>query len=161
MTETFYRLHSNPEAPCFCADHAYSGLWGREWSTDGSQTRCLSCDGTGQDDSECTECAGAGIVDYENDTKCSRCAGNGYVPTCRIFHGTGWEDAVRGYSCCRTPEELLAYMAEHACGLADDEKVLVFEGDEYGIDFDGEPTVIPTQIMEIITWGELRKRVSA
>jgi hypothetical protein len=62
MTQmTFYRLHSNPDAPCFCAEHAYSGLWGRTWSEDGSQTQCW-CDGQ---DADCRDCDGSGWEDAQ------------------------------------------------------------------------------------------------
>lgn len=125
MTETFYRLHSNPEAPCFCANHAYSGVWGGEWSKDGSQSRCTSC------------------IPGDED--------------CRVCGGTGWEDAIRGYSCCWTAEDLIAYMGEHHAPDAA-ELVAVFEGRQVGTGFDGEPLAIPTGDVEWITWAELVER---
>lgn len=126
---TFYRLHSNPAAPCFCAEHAYSGLWGGEWSEDGSQARCRECDG------------GALLGTIIDD--CGSC------------DGTGWEDAQYGYSCCTSANDLIAYMDEHG-NPADTDPVVIFEGEQVGTGFDGEPLAIPTGHIRWTTYGALR-----
>lgn len=131
MTETFFRWH-RADAPDFNADNAWSGLWGGTFSADGSQSECLTCDGTGQyADAECEEC-----------------------------DGEGWQDCARGYSSCWTAEDLRAYMATHLGEISDDEgRVIVFEGNHVGDGFDGEPLAIPARIIEEITWTELTGRV--
>ena len=129
MTETFYRLHTNPQAPAFNADNAYSGLWGSTWSEDGTQTECHDCNGQGRL--------------FDDDPDCGTC------------DGTGWEDASEGYSSCASAEELLDYFGQHS--PADDaDPVVVFEGAQVGIGFDGEPLVIPATVIRWTTIGALR-----
>jgi len=126
----FYRLHSNPEAPCFCPDHAWSGLWGGEWAADGSASRCGACDGSGEADLSATDC--------------------------RVCDGTGWEPAQPGYSCCRSAAELLRYVDAHVGQVPDTRPVVaVFQGQQVGVGFDGEPLAVPTGAVQWITWAEL------
>lgn len=122
--ETFYRVHWS-DAPEFNADNAWSALWGTTRSEDGSQTECLTCDGTGElDDERCTNCG-----------------------------GEGWDDCVRGYSCCWNPESLVAYFNRPGM-QPNGENVIVFEGYQTGTGFDGEPCAVPTKIIETLTWEE-------
>lgn len=127
---TFYRLHCNPAAPTFASEHAYSGVWGGEWTADGSQNECRSCIPGDRDD-------------------------------CRTCGGTGWEDALPGYSCCWTADDLIAYVREHV-GLADNstDAVVIFEGRQVGTGFDGEPLAVPTGHVEWITWADLVARTA-
>ncbi|GAA0719758.1 hypothetical protein Drose_06055 [Dactylosporangium roseum] len=129
MVETFYRLHNNTAAPAFSAEHAYSGLWGSEWSEDGTQTRCHECDG------------GALL--------------GSIIDNCRTCDNTGWEDAQYGYSCCWSGADLIAYMDEHGI-VADDDQVVVFEGQRVGTGGDGEPLAVPTGQVRWTTYGALR-----
>lgn len=152
MSETYWRLH-NSSTPCFCADHAYSGVWGVEWtSQDGSQHKCPGClDQPGRSDAPCPGCDGYGWSD------CGRCDGTGYAE-CDRCDGTGIEDAARGYSCCTSASELVAYMRQHAGGdMPDDDhwQVVVFTGEQWGWGADGEPLVVPTRVLETLTWGQL------
>jgi hypothetical protein len=140
----FYRLHNTDShvpdryvsptgtVPCFCAEHAYSAVWGAEWSADGSRTKCRNCED------------GISLID---GTECGGCDG-------------GWEDALYGYSSCDTAEELVAYMTKHGV-VNDDDLVVAFEGEQVGNGWDGEPLVVPTHVVEVITWAELRTRASA
>ncbi|SEN87220.1 hypothetical protein [Nonomuraea pusilla] len=132
MTETYFRVHW-ADTPDFNADNAWSGLWGSKWSTDGRQTRCHDCAGTG----------------------------NYFGEQCKTCDGDGWEDALYGYSCCDSAEDLAAYFAE--AGEPGDEggRVIVFEGRRVGTGFDGEPLAVPTSIVEEMTWSEFKKRYTA
>lgn len=129
MSDTFYRLHSNPSAPCFCAEHAWSGLWGGEWNEDGSATHCNRCGGTGT------------LLFGEECTTCD---------------GDGWEPALHGYSACWDAAELAEYMDEHGV-VADNDPVVIFEGRQVGTGFDGEPLAVPTGKVRWITWKELKE----
>lgn len=126
MTQTFFRFHRT-DAPEFSAANAWSGLWGSEFSEDGSATRCHNCDN------------GQTFVFGE---KCDLC------------EGTGWEDCAEGYSCCDTAEELIAYFAAHLGSDPGDGAVIVFEGHQVGTGFDGEPLAVPARVVETLTWAE-------
>jgi hypothetical protein len=128
----YYRLHP-ADAPEFDEANAWSALWGRTRSADGSQTLCNDCDGEGE---------------------------GYYGEACSVCGGEGWQDAQRGYSCCYSSEDLTAYFT--ARGIAgDDDTVIVFAGTRVGNGFDGEPLVVPTRVVERITWAQLRARVTA
>lgn len=132
MPELFYRVHWDG-CPEFSAANAYSAPWGSERSEDGSQTECHRCIGTGNDD---------------------------MTGACALCDSTGWEDAVPGYSCVRSPEELIAYMNEHGV-MNNDDTVIVFEGRQVDTGFDGEPTAIPERIIETLPWSEFTARHAA
>jgi hypothetical protein len=126
--ETFYRIHWS-DTPEFNADNAWSGLWGAERSEDGSQTKCRTCDGRGEDEgAPCDDC-----------------------------DGEGWEDCVRGYSCCWDAEGLLAYFNRPGMEPSG-EQVIVFEGRQTGNGFDGEPCAVPSKVIETVTWEEFTAR---
>lgn len=139
MTETFYRFHW-ADCPTFGAHNAWSALWGRKRSADGTKTRCEICDGTGEDvtDPATNE---DGEVDF----------------TCRQCEGTGWEDAARGYSCTRTTEALIDYFAERGNPGDADGMVVVFEGRSTGTGFDGETLAVPERITTQMTWTKFVK----
>lgn len=126
MSETFYRVHWEG-SPEFSATNAWSALWGRTRSEDGSQTECPVCDGTGK------------VGGYECDNGCDE----------------GWEDCMQGYSCCDSADELLAYFARHG-EPTPDEPVVIFEGVRVGNGPDGEPLAIPTGGVRWTTYGALR-----
>jgi hypothetical protein len=130
MTETYYRLHRD-DAPTFTADNAWSGLWGGTFSPDGARSECPQCDESGEYDGE----------------ECSHCAGE------------GWLDCDYGYSCCYTAAELVAYFSRggglDAVDLA--QPVVVFAGEQVGNGFDGEPLVVPTEVVRWTTLGELAR----
>lgn len=150
--ETFYRWHQ-ADAPAFTAQNAWSGLWGSEFSEDGSRTKCPTCEGTGEGSRECPRCHG----DYDRMESCKRCEGAGGLNECEHCEGEGWHDCAPGYSCCWTAEDLIAYMTTHAgephddCGV-----VIVFEGEQADTGFDGEPTAVPTKIIKEMTWTEFK-----
>lgn len=150
MSEIYWRLH-NASTPCFCADHAYSGVWGVTWvSQDGSQHTCTGClVEPGRADAPCPGCDGYGW-------DCGRCEGTGHAE-CDRCDGTGIEDASRGYSCCTSAAELLAYFRQHAGGdmHGDDWTVIAFEGEPWGWGADGEPLVVPTRVVVTLSWGQL------
>lgn len=151
--ETFYRWHRT-DAPAFSADNAWSGLWGSEFSEDGSRTKCPTCDGTGDGWRDCPACHG-------NPDDCERCANAGTIDECEGCEGEGWQDCVRGYSCCWTAQNLADYMTAHAGDLADDwGKVIVFEGEQVDTGFDGEPTAVPETIVKEMTWTEFKKTLA-
>ncbi|WP_239404530.1 hypothetical protein [Frankia sp. Cj3] len=148
----YYRLHANPDAPCFCADHAYSGPWGSEFSADGSHLACGWCQGAGiADIQDCPQCA----CGWAQPCGVDGCEGGAlYGQQCRPCDGTGWVDAQRGYSACSSPEELVEYMDAHGCVDSDD-TVVIFDGRWVGTGFDGEDLVVPAGSFETITWAEL------
>lgn len=132
MTDTFYRWHRT-DLPEFSAEHAWSGLWGQTFSTDGSQSECPVCDGSREG------CFGE---------PCAEC------------DGEGWQDCMEGYSCCDSAQELRDYMVRHLLSGADDNPgegdVIVFTGIRTGTGFDGEPLVVPDgELVRRITWQEL------
>lgn len=67
--------------------------------------------------------------------------------------GADREDALYGYSCCYSAEDLIAYFARHGEPLGDD-TVVVFEGQRVGTGFDGEPLAVPTGAVRHTTWAE-------
>lgn len=143
---SFYRFH-NTEAPAFTADNAWSGLMGSEFNADGSQTKCPVCDGTGQDDTDpvCSSCGGDG---------CDTCDHTGMNADCADCDGEGWQDCVRGFSSCRTAEDLVRYFSERAQPRDHEGVVYVFEGYQAGTGFDGEPCVVPERVIKEMTWSE-------
>jgi hypothetical protein len=146
--QTFYRWHRT-DAPAFNADNAWSGLWGAEFSTDGSQTKCRACDGTGEDWRDCPRCHGEG-------GDCRRCDGEGVINECADCDGEGWQDCVRGFSSCHTAQDLYAYITGHMGAPSDDDgKVIVFTGHQADTGFDDEPCVVPDEIVKEMTWTEL------
>lgn len=146
---TFYRWHQ-ADAPTFSAANAWSGLWGSEFSEDGSRTKCPSCDGTGEDWRDCPRC-------HADGSACDRCDGAGVINECEDCGGEGWRDCVRGYSCCWSAADLAAYITGHA-GEPKDEwgVVIIFDGEQTGTGFDDEPTAVPNQIIKEMTWNEFK-----
>jgi hypothetical protein len=126
----------SPVTAWFTADALGSrgpdSAWGSEFSEDGSQTRCRNCeDGVSLfTGGECTDC------------------------------NSGWEDALYGYSCCSSAEELVEYMTKHGV-VSDNDLVVVFEGEQVGTGWDGEPLAVPSRVVEVIAWGVLRNRLAA
>lgn len=145
--ETFYRWH-RAGIP-FTADRAWSGLWGAEFSEDGSRTKCFTCDGEGTGIRDCPRCGG----DFDARWDCPRCDGEGVVDECGDCEGEGWQDCVRGFSCERTPEALHRYFAQRG-GDPGPGRVIVFEGCQTGTGFDGEPCAVPERIVKEMTWSE-------
>ncbi len=154
---TYYRWHRTGIEP-FGPDHAWSGLWGSDFSPDGSQTRCPQCEGTGEDWQDCTGCHG----DPEVMPDCAGCDGAGVIDRCAGCDGDGWQDCVRGYSACSSAAELKSYMSARG-GVdtvpPDDHEgsVIAFSGYAAGIGFDGEPCVIPNKIVSIMAWSEFNQ----
>lgn len=162
MTETFYRFHW-ADCPTFSAENAWSAQWGAQRTPDGMQIVCVACDGTGEGTRDCPRCNGP-HNDYEDRFSCTRCDGTGDVNECLSCEGEGTIDCERGYSCETSPEALVRYFNDLArSGLADDDagKVIIFEGDHYDTGLDGEPTAVPTRILETLTWAEFTARVNA
>jgi hypothetical protein len=124
MDQTYYRYHW-ANSPQFCGKNAWSAPWGSTFSEDGSQTACGECDG-------------AGAMPYG---PCDSCGGE------------GWLDAVRGYSACWSSEDLMAYFAERGEPADTDGQVIVFTGQRVGNGFDGEPLVVPAEIIHLMTWS--------
>lgn len=123
----FYRVHW-ANCPEFSAANAYSTLWASERTGDGSQVVCTQCSGKGK------------VCEYDEDD-------------CDVCDGEGVEDCLVGYSACSTPAELIAYFATRAV-VADDDRVIVFDGNRVGTGFDGEDLVIPTRVIKAMTWAE-------
>jgi hypothetical protein len=123
---TYYRLHRS-DAPAFHADNAWSAPWG-EVFVDASTYECRACDGAGEVFGEvCEDCDGECVL-----------------------------DADRGYSCCDSASELLAYFGGH-CPADDADPVVVFEGARVGAGLDGEPLVVPSTVIRWTTIGQLRR----
>jgi hypothetical protein len=129
-TGTFYRVQW-PNSPEFSADNAWSALWGSIRSADGSRTECSECDGTG-------------TTHYAGEEPCTSC------------DGEGWEDALYGYSCCWSAEDLIAYFASRG-EPCDTDAVIVFAGQQVGNGFDGEPLAVPEAITAQMTWAEFKE----
>jgi hypothetical protein len=79
---------------------------------------------------------------------------DGSQADCRTCDGTGWEDAMYGYSSCWTAAGLVAYMDEHGVVNPSDQ-VVIFEGRQVGNGFDGEPLAVPTGDVQWTTWAAL------
>lgn len=131
--EVYYRVHWNWDSVPFDAGHAYSYLGGLEpLKDDITRYECVACDGTGES---------------------SGPDGFGSCPSC---DGEGSREADRGYSCCTSPEDLMASARQMAWGsepLAA-ARVVIFEGEQAGYGQDGEPLVIPSRTVQVMTWGE-------
>lgn len=154
-SETYYRFHW-ADAPTFNAGNAWSAPWGVTRTADGTSYECVTCDGTGEDrtDPICHRCDGDG---------CSRCD-NGIDVKCRDCDGEGTIDCERGYSSMTSPEALVAYFndpARSGVTASGAGMVVVFEGDWHDTGLDGEPTVVPTKVLETLTWDEFTARVNA
>jgi hypothetical protein len=130
MAETYYRLHGS-DTPEFSAQNAWSALWGEQFSADGSRYKCRTCDGTG----------------------------TAYGEPCDARCDDGWLYADPGYSCCETAADLLDYFDQHGIA-ADDDPVVVFEGERVGTGFDGEPLAVPTGDIRWTTIGALRAQAT-
>lgn len=154
-TQTFYRLHNdhNGTRP-LTADNAWSAPWGSEFTEDGSAFTCAACDGSGQQAPEVhMRCDGEG---------CYHCDDTGMITECGDCDGEGTIDCERGYSCFEDAHRLVAYMRERGSDPEDAwGTVYVFEGDMAGNGTDGEPLIVPTRVVETITWSELVKRAEA
>lgn len=155
MKEAFYRLHRD-DIP-FTPDRAWSGRWGAEFNEDGSRTMCFTCDGTGIGVRDCPTCT-SNYADPEDRWACPTCGGDGVVDGCGDCDGEGWEDCVRGFSCEHSPEALLRYFQRRGMDGAPGARVIVFEGRQTGVGFDGEPCAVPEKILEEMTWGEFVAR---
>jgi hypothetical protein len=51
-------------------------------------------------------------------------------------------------------------MTKHGV-VSDNDLVVVFEGEQVGTGWDGEPLAVPSGVVEVIAWGVLRNRVAA
>lgn len=149
MNDVFYRWHRD-DAPAFTPDNAWSADWGSEFTEDGSSRTCLACDGSGQQDPELhNTCDGAGCYHCED----------GYITECSDCDGEGATACERGYSCFDAPDLLVTYFRERGSDPEDTwGTVYVFEGDMAGNGTDGEPLIVPTRVVETLTWSELVKR---
>lgn len=148
---TFYRVHCTT-LPAFSAENAWSSLAGIDRKPDDpSKSECQWCDGGEGEWTECRRCEGLG---------CDHCDHQGGTTECTRCEGTGWEDCIRGYSCCASPEELIAYFSESGrAGMVHaDEPVVVFEGWQADTGFDDEPTAVPEHVIEIVPWAEFVAR---
>lgn len=151
-TQTFHRWHRT-DTPTFTPENAWSADWGSDFTDDGTSYTCPACDGTGEQAPEIhNTCDGAG---------CHHCD-NGMITDCDDCDGDGTIDCERGYSCYEDADELVAYFRERGGEPRDDwGTVYVFEGDMAGNGTDGEPLVVPTRIVETLTWSELVARAEA
>ncbi len=116
------------DAPTFSADNARSAPWGETFNATGDAYECRACDGTGE----------------QYDEPCTDC-------------DEGWINCDPGYSACHTATDLLAYFDQH-CPADDADPVVEFAGQQVGCGLDGEPLVIPTEIIHWTTIGALRAR---
>lgn len=126
--EVFYRVHDM--AVPFDAGHAWSYLYGPR-NGEAGHDMCVPCNGTGDAIPGC---------DADDDGNCASC------------HGDGWLEAGRGYSCFASAREMIEYGTGRL--ELDATRVIEFEGDYAGDGCDGEPLVIPSQVIRIMTWGE-------
>jgi len=72
---------------------------------------------------------------------------------CEECDGTGWASSSRGYSCCWDAEDLLRYFEDHLA-VSDSDRVILFTGEHVGTGPDGEPLVIPMQVISTMTWDQ-------
>lgn len=128
---TYYRLH-RAELAEFGPNNAWSGPWGETYAEDGTQYECRTCDGAGQ---------------WLGEPCPEQCE-------------DGWIPADRGYSCCHTAADLLAYVDQHIGTDADTEPVVIFDGEYAGSGLDGEPLAIPTQVIRWTTIAQLRQEIA-
>lgn len=69
-------------------------------------------------------------------------------------------DERRGYSCCRSADDLVEYFSWDDCMDPDDPEVaslpvVEFEGEVVGEGIDGEPLVVPTEVVRWTTYGSI------
>jgi hypothetical protein len=151
MAETYWRWHQS-DAPAFDADHAWSATWGSEFTADGTAYTCVACDGTGEAAPEVHQaCDGTG---------CRGCD-DGIVSERADCDGEGTIDCDRGYSCCASAADLLAYFAARFITAEEMDQtgtVYVFEGEPHGEGIEGEPLVVPTRVLKTLTWTELAEQ---
>jgi hypothetical protein len=92
----------------------------------------------------------------------SACGCDGWED-CTSCGGTGWQDCVRGYSAAGSPEALIRYFTHRArdgvVGPAD--TVVVFAGTWTGTGPEGEPCVVPVEVVETLSWAEFVARHAA
>lgn len=139
--QIYWRVHW-PSAPAFSPESASSAPWSDD------RAICDACLGSGRRTrgtvAPCAACGGA------FEPRC-QCGGTGYVAevqdigACRRCRGTGRNLRYRrdrGYSCCESPEALVAYFASRGT-VPDDLPVVAFAGRVLGAGMDGEPLVVP------------------
>ena len=114
------------DAPTFTADNAWSAVWGETYNAAGDRYECSNCDATG--------------IAYGEP--CGDC-------------NNGWIDCQPGYSACHSAAELLEYFDQH-CKADDIDPVVIFDGEHVGNGCDGEPLVIPINVIRWTTIGALR-----
>lgn len=159
MADVYYRVHWK-DCPPLSPENAWSALWGTQRTPDGTQTYCVTCDGTGEGARTCPTCRGLGRDEWDWDAICTRCGGSGVLDGCESCDGEGVWDCLYGYSCFADPQSLVDYFAARHGTVEDDDTVVIFEGEYYGTGFDGEDLAVPTRIIEEITWSEFLTRMS-
>lgn len=123
----FYRVHYTEASGEFSADNA--------WSSQMSGT--VREGDVGQEQCQC------------------RLFGDPADPDCPDCYGEGWADRDRGYSCCYSAEDLIAYWKNGGTGWLDDMPVVIFEGHRTGTCPDGEPLAVPDAVIAWTTSGQL------
>lgn len=167
----FWRVHYS-NLPEFSAENAYSAPWGDD------RRVCRACAGRGRKlvrAPQLAPCPGCGHLPPAQQG-CGQCAPDlqGFVivrpavlgAACRRCGGTGidpeWlRSRQRGYSCCETPEALVAYFQARG-GLPDDTPVVCFAGHVVKAGADtGEMLVVPAERPRPrwFTWGQVRRVV--
>lgn len=130
MSETYWRIHWDWDKYPFTAENAYSYLGGLPPLPDDiTRFECVACDGSGK---------------YHDSQPCESC------------DGEGSREAERGYSCCTSPGGLMDYVENWAV-TDPGARVVEFEGDQAGYGTDGEPLVIPSRTIRVLTVDEFRK----
>ncbi|QSB07144.1 hypothetical protein [Natronoglycomyces albus] len=114
--DLYWRVHDNPDAPCFCTDHAWSIQWGLDnYTADGSAAKCFQCDGEGD-------------IDFYGS--CPTCDGEGHIK------------GESGYSACDSAQELINYFSHRNIDDAD-MAVVIYTGTHDGTGPDGESLASP------------------
>jgi len=133
----FYRVHDDTYE--FSAENAWSSQAGVPLIAP-DRDQCIGCEGVGTDPNEWDEAG-------DCPAQCGSCGGEGSF------------QRDRGYSCCASPEDLIAYLSGHM-GAAPGDTVIIFEGEQVGSCPDGMPLAVPARVVATTTWGEFTKEYS-
>lgn len=137
MTETFYRVHDAGTE--FSTKNAWSSQAGVDRVAI-DRYLCLACEGSGTDPNEADE--------------------DGSEVPCRDCGGEGSIQCERGYSCCWSAEDLIAYFG-YQLGAGSGSTVVIFEGEQSGTGIDGEPLAVPSRVVRTLTWAEFTSEHAA
>ena len=152
----YYRLHDKAISGKFCPENAKSEPF------DDAAVRCPECLGTGSVWVENPDWSGFGDEPANLEEECPLCQSEGSMYWSSLRDRRDEYDMgeylQEGYSCFLSVEDMRAYIQEYGWYsiITDETPVVAFEGEEVGMGLDGEPLVIPSQVLYWTTWGKIK-----